>query len=400
MKFRYWMPAGILSALLLPYAAWAGQEIQASYVSASSVLYEEGYDHSPYNIQDYDPATAWVEGAYGNGIGETLSLGIPAGSIVTGGFILDGYQKNDDLFYKNSAPSRLRFSSGNQTLTLDLSSEADTYYGYGGGCYFTFDYPLISDGEILVEIVDVRPGWKYEDTCISELRMTVSEGQPSGAAGQGSAGNGTQGGNGAGGQTPDRSPEKTDQAGLTRSDRAGLSSLAYWTLSRHQGYSDTVPSGSQVAAEDLTIEDQAFLLYWYQYNINDDRIARSSNPEYNEASPDTFLQIAGELFGDEEGQNMIGFFEENYVEGRGAGVNWLVSGTGDFGDAGSWYFAEYTAFKEEDGMFLIRGDVKRWNNAAGTYENGGSYTAWFTPNAGRHFGGAYGAWKIEKVSVS
>ena len=131
-------------------------------ISASSTLYEKGIDHSASKVLDGYVDTAWVEGGSGYGIGEYLRIGIPKGTVFHGIGIISGYQKSEDLFWKNSAPTSIIVGSGDVFYRIYLNPE----YGY----YEEFNLgELVSDGSFYVFIDNVRPGSKYMDTCISEL---------------------------------------------------------------------------------------------------------------------------------------------------------------------------------------------------------------------------------------
>lgn len=151
--------------------------IRPSNIWASSTLYDGIGDYSAWNTQDNDLNTAWVEGAAGNGIGEYLAFSVPSGTSVSGIMVSPGYLKSEDIFYKNSAPTKLRVYSGNQSATVDCSDMANTYYTNSDANWgsFYFDTPITSYGTVYVEIMEVREGRKYNDTCINELQLLQGE---------------------------------------------------------------------------------------------------------------------------------------------------------------------------------------------------------------------------------
>lgn len=131
-------------------------------IYASSVLYESGQNHSPQVLLDGYVDTAWVEGVSGYGSGEYVRIGFPAGTVVHGMGIVNGYQKSENLFWKNSAPSTLIVGSGDSLYRLNLTAG----YGY----YEEFNLgSLVTDGSFYIIIENVRPGSSYKDTCISEI---------------------------------------------------------------------------------------------------------------------------------------------------------------------------------------------------------------------------------------
>lgn len=163
----------VLFAGILAVPAAGSDYIRPSGISASSTLYESGQDHSAWNTQDNNLNTAWVEGAFGNGIGEYLAFSVPSGTSIDRVMVSPGYLKSEDLFYKNGAPTKLKIYSGFESRTIDTSSMANTYYRNSDANWstYTLSPSLISNGTVYVEIMDVRPGWKYDDTCINELQL-------------------------------------------------------------------------------------------------------------------------------------------------------------------------------------------------------------------------------------
>ena len=86
-------------------------------VSASSYLSEENIKHVPERIMDGDTTTAWVEGGDGNGEGESLTFTFGDLYAVSDIKIWNGYQKSEDLYYKNVRPAELEleFSEDQQS---------------------------------------------------------------------------------------------------------------------------------------------------------------------------------------------------------------------------------------------------------------------------------------------
>lgn len=90
-------------------------------VTVASALSEYNMTHSVDRIWDNDISTACVEGVSGNGEGESLVFVFNDTYRIFGININAGYQKNSDLYGKNSRPSKLEltFSNGEvQTVAL------------------------------------------------------------------------------------------------------------------------------------------------------------------------------------------------------------------------------------------------------------------------------------------
>ena len=135
-----------------------------SEVSASSSLSEYDMTHEPEFLTDGMVKTAWVEGAPGQGIGESVTLYFDDVYQVTGFDIYAGYHKSKSLYRKNSRPKEIsvEFSDGSgETFVLKdqfkkqsvrLSRPVDTEY-------------------MTITIESVYLGSKFEDTVISEIEL-------------------------------------------------------------------------------------------------------------------------------------------------------------------------------------------------------------------------------------
>jgi hypothetical protein len=178
----------VLLTLLLPSIAAAGdyQRLHAEEASASSFLksnwnkYEENY-HPSYVLDD-DPKTAWVEGAEGDGIGESLT--IPVSDLRSARairlVIFNGYQKSAKLLSANAAPKQLTVTvkgpggvqSARKQLTLERKMGPQS-----------FDIP-VSKGvaEVMLTLDSVHAGSKYRDTCVSDIQVFVDSDVPYNAA--------------------------------------------------------------------------------------------------------------------------------------------------------------------------------------------------------------------------
>ncbi len=205
-------------------------------INGSSVLPAGQYDYWARNTQDGDLSTAWVEGASGDGVGEYIDLHYPEGTVLTGMKICPGYCKNQDIFDKNSAPSSITITAAGGSGTVDLSSVAGSYSACAAGVEFQFGSPLkLPDGNVRVTIASVRQGWKYQDTCISELYFKGYDGNAADTDGSGSS---------ASIQTPELE------------ELWEYSSMAYWVYREH--FDETLRDAS-VAVSELTAKENAFL---------------------------------------------------------------------------------------------------------------------------------------------
>ncbi|HEX8705326.1 MAG TPA: hypothetical protein VF815_41220 [Myxococcaceae bacterium] len=173
----------LLTVLLPSLASAAGfQRLHAEQATATSFLksnwnkYEENY-HPSYVLDD-DPKTAWVEGADGEGSGESLT--IPVSNLASARavrlVVFNGYQKTKGLLSANAAPKQVTVTvldpgkgeSARQQLTLERKMGPQS-----------FDIPVKGAvAEVVLTVDSVHPGSKYKDTCISDVQVFVDSDVP------------------------------------------------------------------------------------------------------------------------------------------------------------------------------------------------------------------------------
>ena len=136
--------------------------VQIASVSATSELSEYQMTHFASRIADDDLTTAWVEGADGYGIGESVTLALEASCGVSGFTIYAGYQKTAELYAKNARPEEitLTFSNG-ESLSFTLAD-------LNGPQTFYFAESIVTDS-VTLTICSVYEGTTYEDTVITEI---------------------------------------------------------------------------------------------------------------------------------------------------------------------------------------------------------------------------------------
>lgn len=212
------------------------QTVQGYYATSSELDAVDPFEglgkYGGFNLFDRNPATTWVEGVDGDGIGETLTIGIGE-QLKENIFIVNGYQKSRDLFTQNNRVKTLRL-----TLYVGFMIPGDVteIYAYVYAVPFgepkeiqlkdsfgvqTFPLPFdITGTEALkeklrgvfledfktrieeiqkisgvvelnpevqyilkCEILEVYKGSKYDDTCISDIWFSSGqESQPYGIA--------------------------------------------------------------------------------------------------------------------------------------------------------------------------------------------------------------------------
>lgn len=135
-------------------------------VTASSFLEEPQYGlvHNASNLMDGDLSTAWVESADGQGEGEAVTLKLNGTYKISGFIIHAGYQKNEDIYLKNSKPAKIT------VLFSDGTSQDVGLFNINGPQKITFR-TAVNTSSMRIVIDSVYPGTKYQDTAVSEISL-------------------------------------------------------------------------------------------------------------------------------------------------------------------------------------------------------------------------------------
>lgn len=138
-------------------------------IFASSILPQnKDIDYIAENVHDFSLRTAWVEGANGYGIGESITIRFQKQSPpVTTVKIYNGYMKSDKSWKDNSRVKQLKLYINDVPYALlnlkDSKSEQIFDIGSHQG--------LESDLYLKFEIIDVYKGDKYDDVAIAEIEF-------------------------------------------------------------------------------------------------------------------------------------------------------------------------------------------------------------------------------------
>lgn len=160
---------GVLAASLADaqeercYTEGATQFAFAIHYCVSSVLRSQGANtYGPGNLADGNPATAWCEGAPGQGIGETITLHIDDGGQFRRLLIRNGYGKSGRTYLANSRPETVE-------ITTDRTPPTIVHLIDQNGI---LPVPLIAPAEyawVRLRILSVYPGTTYTDTCVDYI---------------------------------------------------------------------------------------------------------------------------------------------------------------------------------------------------------------------------------------
>jgi len=140
-------------------------------VSASSYLApsKDGkLTYVPDHLFDGDLSTAWSEGVKGDGVGEYVEIVFDRPVVITQVHVANGYQKDQNVFDRNSLPTSLglRLSDG----TYGEASLANTRFGFWNTLSMSPSLQ-VQTTSVRVVIVATRPGTHYSDTTISEIGL-------------------------------------------------------------------------------------------------------------------------------------------------------------------------------------------------------------------------------------
>jgi len=149
--------------------SWYCGGVIDTITASSSLPASRTINYGPNNAHDFDHTTAWVEGADGPGIGESLTYEFPGGCPrITTVKILNGYVKSEKAWRENNRVKQLRiWYEGKPLAILDLEDTRDMQcFEVGTLGYNNSD---AAKWQLRFEIVAVYPGTKYHDTAITEL---------------------------------------------------------------------------------------------------------------------------------------------------------------------------------------------------------------------------------------
>ena len=140
------------------------QDFSALIADASTELKETTVTHYAQRVLDGKLDTAWCEGVNGVGVGQwiRISNAVEKELQIIGIEIKGGYQADQRRLDNNGCPTELLIEcEGGYSQKVEL---------YDYDAVFLLDVPAKTDW-VKLTILDAMPGEKYEDTCISEIRL-------------------------------------------------------------------------------------------------------------------------------------------------------------------------------------------------------------------------------------
>ncbi|MBN2738589.1 MAG: nicotine adenine dinucleotide glycohydrolase [Spirochaetales bacterium] len=151
--------------------------IDLEWVSASSELVEGQYDgkylYSPINIFDNDFTTTWCEAHDdGSGIGEVINIQFKEPVSFDEIQLVNGFASGQDYYHKNNRVKKItltqvadkHFQRKDYTLKDDMQNWQAIKFGL-----------LQTAQTITIKIDEVYRGYRYDDTCLSDIRFLYKE---------------------------------------------------------------------------------------------------------------------------------------------------------------------------------------------------------------------------------
>jgi hypothetical protein len=163
------------------------ERISIKYISsmkASSILKANVINKNEYklkNLFDDNLSTAWCEGAKGHGEGEWIEINFKNNVVISAIGIINGYTKSDDLYKTNNRIKKIKLDIESveaepKSETIELKQKQFNDLNKNSRAPFINWLADYGDGfgsvkKVRLTILEVFPGTKYDDSCISELYL-------------------------------------------------------------------------------------------------------------------------------------------------------------------------------------------------------------------------------------
>ena len=135
----------------------------------SSVLPPQaGRDYGPLNLMGTtEEGGAWCEGARGGGAGESITMYFKPATRVRAVVLANGYTRTEDTFRRNGRIKRARVeTSGGHKANVTLKDIRDEQ---------RIAIPTGMAEWVRITILDVYPGIRSSDTCVTEFSVDFGE---------------------------------------------------------------------------------------------------------------------------------------------------------------------------------------------------------------------------------
>ena len=151
------------SLVLAPVDLSEYYQLPVINASASSVINQEGTDNSAMKAVDGSEKSSWQEGVDGDGIGESIHLGVDQPRAVKYLSFKLGNWNSDKYYDGNNRPKELLITVGDVTQSVVFPDGKEEYWvELSGEC---------ETSEINLTIRSVYSGSQWDDTCIAEVSI-------------------------------------------------------------------------------------------------------------------------------------------------------------------------------------------------------------------------------------
>lgn len=173
---RSWtISIGFLAWALAPSGAVAaetcfrqGGQYADTRTCVSSVLAPQGGNsYGPNHLAGHENTGAWCEGVAGPGIGQTVTVHQDPANVIGTVLIANGYGKTSQTYRANGRVKRARIETSGgygKTVTLKDTREEEE-----------IKIPPSKVSWVRLTILDVYPGERHNDTCITRLYFNHEE---------------------------------------------------------------------------------------------------------------------------------------------------------------------------------------------------------------------------------
>ncbi len=147
------------------------QMIDLSIEVSSELSGQAGNNYSAENLTDGDPETAWVEGVYGYGHGEVITVSVIDKIIAEGFAVRNGYCRPDGAWLENARIRKFIVCLNDSPfMVAELEDTTDMQV-----IRFSENLSLGEDDSLTFEILEIYPGSMYQDAAVSELSLIIEQ---------------------------------------------------------------------------------------------------------------------------------------------------------------------------------------------------------------------------------
>ncbi len=146
---------------------WSMSHVNYQVTASSTLAASDGHSYDAGNVKSIGQGKVWSEGVDGPGVGEWLALKPEVAKPLNFIEMEPGFFKDDELFRANARPKEVRVDLNDEhSFTAQVSDDRAI-------CWIPilgYDKPVKT---IRLTFLEVWPGEKFEDLCVSGIRLHV-----------------------------------------------------------------------------------------------------------------------------------------------------------------------------------------------------------------------------------